>query len=157
MLDGDDWLIDQFVLEHLNCLYNENDIVCTYGQFQVFYNGDVSKEIYTTRSYPKSINYRKHDFIAYHCRTGYAKLFKSIPVNYLMYNNQWINQCTDVAEMLCVLELSNGKHMNASRPLYIYNKQNSIRYLNSPFINNERKDIEKYFRSLKPLRGGLKC
>ena len=155
MLDGDDWLADEYVLEHLNRLYKENDILCTYGQFQLFYH-ELQKEIYATRSYPDQIRknslYRSYDFIAYHLRTGYARLFKQIPIDYLKFNRQWLDRCSDVAEMLCVLELSGDRNMNSGKVLYTYNKNNSIRYGNSPFLDRTRKEYEIYIRNLKPLR-----
>jgi len=150
MVDGDDWLIDNYVLEYLNFLYKENDILCTYGQFKL-YDGFIKNEIYATRQYPYNIRYRQYEFIAYHLRTGYARLFKAIPVEYLMYNNKWLDRCSDMAEMLCVLELSRGKTMNAFKPLYIYNKTNSLLYETSPFMDKNRKLYENYIRKLKPL------
>ena len=155
MLDGDDWLVDEYVLDYLNFIYHENDILCTYGQFKLFYQG-FQKEVYATRSYPEEIKnestYRSYDFIAYHLRTGYAGLFKKIPSEYLMYKGQWLDRCSDVAEMLCVLELSGNKNMNSGKTLYTYNKNNSMKYSNSPFLDKTRQEYEKHVRQLKPLR-----
>ena len=47
------------------------------------------------------------------------------------FGGHWITCCTDVAEMMFVLERASGRHRNIGEPLVVYNKDNSVRYPNS--------------------------
>jgi len=159
MVDGDDWLLHNYVLTVLNDEYNKYDLLCSYGQFKLFENGKLNNQTYGVLDFPTKIiqekSYRKYDFITYHLRTGYAKLFKKIPEDHLKdENGNWLDRCTDIAESLTVLELSNGRHKNIGYPLYVYNKDNSIKYENSWFsdkLSEKRKSIEKKCRILNIL------
>jgi hypothetical protein len=55
-LDGDDWLIDETILDKLNKLYNETDCWMTYGKFVVWHGDDQYSE-----PYPQNTEY--HDFV----------------------------------------------------------------------------------------------
>jgi GR25 family glycosyltransferase involved in LPS biosynthesis len=84
-----------------------------------------------------------------HLKTGYGILFKSIPKSYLQKDNVWLSRCTDCAEMYSVSELSNGKISQISEPLYVYNKDNSILYDTSYYVNQtEHSTILKFLKSL---------
>jgi glycosyltransferase involved in cell wall biosynthesis len=157
MVDGDDWLLRNDVLNLLCQCYQEYDTKSIIGNIEVTYGQFVlsnRKDVYGIESY-SSLDYRKKRFIAYHLRTGYAKLFKQIPESYLKdEKGNWLDRCSDIAEMFCVLELSKGKHRNLNVPVYVYNIENSMKYQNSWFHNKEggqRAKTETWLRSLKPL------
>lgn len=83
-LDGDDWLIDENVLQKLNDFYNERDCWMTYGGFLCW---DGKSDLAST-PYPQSTEYSKfvHDYKLYriddwrasHLRTFRSFLFKKI-------------------------------------------------------------------------------
>lgn len=143
MVDGDDWLLHKDVLTILDQVYSNEDILSTFGQFMV------SDQVHGCLDYPIDIKkrraYRQYPFLAYHLRTGYGYLFKAIPRKYLQLNGEWLNRCSDVAEMLCVLELSGAKTKNVGQPLYVYNRS----HVEDNYI---REEIEKEIRRREPCQ-----
>lgn len=147
LLDGDDWLYDNTVLSKLNDLYKENDIEVTYAKFQYFENNQLG-HITGHLKYPDDIkNYKNHNkWVPVHMRTGFAKLFKSIPYKYLFdHNNELLKCCTDWNEMFWVLDKSNKKHMNTGFVTYVYNKDASLTYKSS-YYNAHLCEIQKNYR-----------
>lgn len=147
LLDGDDWLYDNTVLSKLNNLYKENDIEVTYAKFQYFENNQLG-HITGHLKYPDDIkNYKNHNkWVPVHMRTGFAKLFKSIPYKYLFdHNNELLKCCTDWNEMFWVLDKSNKKHMNTGFVTYVYNKDASLTYKSS-YYNAHLCEIQKNYR-----------
>jgi hypothetical protein len=142
ILDGDDWLSHNNVLTEFNNYYNNCDekIICS--NF-VYYDGKTYK-IKKYNDYPdidkKSNNLRyTSKWYFSHLKTGYGYLFKSIPDNYLKYDNEWLDRCTDVAEMFAVSELADGSVKITDDYFYIYNKENSIQYPLSYYNDNSNK------------------
>jgi len=135
MLDGDDWLYGSNVLDILNRIYNDG-YNCTYGSY---FNTGIPEENLIPRP-PSDYSDKTHkyktyrsqvakSFLASHLRTMRANLIKDInPDKYLKLNNEWIQVCTDMAEMFYVLEKKETRHKFIEQPLYVYNFHNSIRY-----------------------------
>jgi len=143
MLDGDDWLLHNRVLNILDEEYNEYNLLATYGQFKLYANNVVNKSVYGILSYPEDVvknnKYRSYPFLAYHLRTAYSYLFKSVPIEKLKdENDEWLKRKSDEAEMLWVLEHSEGRNKNIGQPIYVYNQMNSIRYEDSWFLNKRK-------------------
>jgi len=149
LVDGDDWLSDNYVLYNLNEIYKNNDIMLTYGKYQYFHENKL-KNVSGYRSYPNNIivnnSYQHYEiWIACHMRTGFAKLFKSYPYRYLLdFNNELISATTDINEMTWVLCNSNGKHQNTDFVTYIYNKDASLNNDNSYYNMESNKKTELY-------------
>lgn len=162
MLDGDDWLYDHNVLTTLNETYKKNNLLASYGSFYVYENGKISSSLKGKKKFPedeiKNKTYRKYDWISQHLRTGYAKLFKNIKINDLLHDDKFYEISTDLAEMFPVLEMADKLHMNIQKPLYVYNKDNSIIYDTSFYNNNKmnnkyneyRMIVNKKIRTLPP-------
>lgn len=159
-LDGDDWLIDDDVLCTLDTIYRKHDVVCTYGQYVEFEDGETHMDrVRGWRTIPKDVvennDYRNYQiWVTQHLRTSEMSILQQIPSSYLQYEGEWIRCCTDVAEMLFILERSDGRHKNAGRPLLIYNKDNSKRYPHSYYnkdrdnqVNSYRITLLKYYYS----------
>lgn len=149
LLDGDDWLHHGRVLQVLNAKYRAHDLRVSYGQFFYFDNGQI-QSMSGIDEYPDDVTrrsaYREHPrWIAQHLRTAEVSLLKQIPENYLKHQGEWIRCCTDIAEMMLLLELSNGKHMNIGEPLVVYNRQNSKQHANS-YYNVDKSAHEKEYR-----------
>jgi hypothetical protein len=133
-LDGDDWLYDNQVLSNLRYEYCNNDIMLTYGSYYSLHKNEYK--------FVKAINYnqniiknnlfrRAKGWYCKHMRTGYAKLYKSIPEQYLKdSDNKWLSACTDLAEFYWAIEQVNGKFKVIEYPLYVYNIDASIRFDN---------------------------
>ena len=133
LLDGDDWLLHPRVLGALEREYTRHDLDVTYGQFKVFQGGALDPVTRCTGSYPAdTARVREHRaWKGAHLRTARVGLLRQIPADYLQHRGRWITCCTDVAEMMFVLERASGRHRNIGEPLVVYNKDNSVRYPNS--------------------------
>jgi len=154
MLDGDDWLYGDNVLDILNYIYNKG-YNCTYGSY--FNTGipenliprppsDYSDHIHKNKLYRTQA---KKNFIASHLRTMRANLIKDInPHKYLKLNNEWVQVCTDMAEMFYVLEKKETRHKFIQLPLYVYNFHNSIRYDTSYVHKDKEKGVREYRKNV---------
>ena len=86
-------------------------------------------------------------------KNGLGIYFKSIPEKYFKYKDEWLDICTDVAEMNCVSELcKENKIISIDEVLYVYNKDNSLKYKNSwynkdPVTNNKYCKIHSHILS----------
>ena len=157
ILDGDDWLYHSEVLNDLYDLYTKKHCNMTYSKFYYYTENKILRPV-NLQKIPKDIiqfnNYRKYKWCFSHLRTGYAWLFKMIPQNYLMYQNKWLDRCTDWAELYCVAELAEGKIEAIDDVQVVYNKNNSLLYKNSYYtdhLSQERKNIENYIVNLPKL------
>lgn len=149
LLDGDDWLYDNNVLEKLNRLYVDNDLLVSYGGTYEYKNGKLNNREKTIVPFPEDVikgkTFRQHQWSVYHLRTGKAELFKSIPEDYLKdEEGEWIKCCTDMAVMWWVLERCDGKFMVNNFPTYVYNIDNTNKYITSYYRRKEDKSWEMY-------------
>jgi glycosyltransferase involved in cell wall biosynthesis len=153
ILDGDDWLSKNNVLEILNNIYIEEKCYMAYSGYHMYENNVIKRKV-NAQSYPMETkingDYRKYKAWYFSpLRTGYAWLFKMIPKNYLMLDGEWIDRCTDWAEIYCCAELAKEHVYALDDILYIYNVDNSLKYPTSFFTdknNIRRKNIEKYIK-----------
>jgi glycosyltransferase involved in cell wall biosynthesis len=156
ILDGDDWLAHNNVLQTLCVKYKNSDSQVITSNFNSFVNGEiVATQLY--HPFYKNTNRIRQtkQYLFRHLKTGYGRLFKAIPEEYLQYNGEWLDMCTDLAEMFSVAELAGGKVSQIDDVLYIYNADNSIQYANSWFNSAKSKrrvDIHEYLYSLPPLQ-----
>jgi glycosyltransferase involved in cell wall biosynthesis len=159
MLDGDDWLANNYVLEILNNYYNKNDIVCTYGSHQILINQQLTQIPSLVDYNNKIIKNNNFKYLAWntpvHLRTFKIFLLKTIPENFLKdHNGEWLKCCTDIAEMIWCLENSNGKFLKINRVLYTHNLDNSIKYKNCYLSNNINE--EDYLYRMKVINHIIK-
>jgi len=162
LLDGDDWLYDSNVLEKLNRLYLDNDLLVSYGGTYKYENGKLNSREKTIVPFPENIvknnRYRQHPWTVYPLRTGKAELFKSIPEYYLKdEEGEWIKCCTDMAIMWWVLERCDGKFMVNNFPTYVYNVDNTNKYITSYYRRKEDKSWEIYREKVMKQLIGYKC
>jgi len=152
LLDGDDWLYNNNVLNILNENYIKYNLLVSYGQFY-FYENTKLQTLSGQESYKdtdikkKNFNYRTN-FITQHLRTSQASLLKTIPESYLKFKGEWLQCCTDAAEMWWVLERAEGRHRNIGYPTVVYNKDNSINYNNSFYNRNKDLKWKKYYEDV---------
>lgn len=131
MLDGDDWLFDNTVLEQLIPLYHKHNV--TYGSYAIFTNGEITNlfdpQPARNINCVSSKNYRKENpWFSKHLRTMKSYLIKDIPLDHIQIDNEWIRCCSDVAESYYVMEKPETKAFHVKNILYVYNRDNSIRY-----------------------------
>ena len=158
ILDGDDWLSRNDVLSLLTNSYLKENCLALYTGYKIFIDNKIDKLV-NGSDYPieikKSGEYRKYPSWKFtHIKTGYSNLFKNIPINYLKYENKWLDRCTDLAEYYSICEMAKEKVFHLNEICCIYNKNNSLLYQNSYYNDqstNLRKNIENYVKNLKPL------
>jgi glycosyltransferase involved in cell wall biosynthesis len=155
LLDGDDWLSHDNALHVLNEQYKTTDNKIITSNYHIFENNKLKSppaDTFYSQLDIENNTIRYHEtWYLKHLKTGYGILFKSIPENYLKYNDTWLDMCTDCAEMYSACEYSNGKIMQIKDILYVYNKQNSVLYSSSYYNNGNSKDrLDKlnYIKSL---------
>lgn len=149
MLDGDDWFSNRNVLTRLSIEYQKGSLV-TYGSYRFYENNRISGGIYGNEIFPNEVlknrTFRHYRWTSQHLRTGYARLFKQIKIVDLMdLENNFLRCCTDLAEMMPVLEMASPKITMIPEPLYIYNKDASLENNNS-FFNQKKNPIERVYR-----------
>lgn len=159
LLDGDDWLADEYVIEYLTQFIVKHDVDVTYRNYDVYKNGKISKG-YEEEDYTNEIcemkKYRNDIFRARHLRVIKAKYLKRINIcDFLDQHYDFIECCTDLVETFASLEQCNKRHKKTSKSLMIYNVDNSRQYKTSEFntdkiIKDYRDYIEKKVRSIKP-------
>lgn len=121
-LDGDDWLAHDHVLLRLEAEYTKGCWM-TYGHWIKQPGGFQGQ----TRPLKADFSVRKQPFVSSHLRTFYAGLFNQIKLKDLLdNNNKFYPMAWDVALMLPMLEMCNGRYAFIPDILYIYNGSNPI-------------------------------
>lgn len=148
-LDGDDWLLHTGVLCTLAKMYIAHGLKASYGQF-MYYDDNTLKQKSGILSYPQHVidarGYRRHTkWCAQHLRTAEVSVLQQIPATYLQMEGEWLRCCTDIVEMMFVLEHSGGKHMNIGEPLLVYNQMNSKNHVTS-YYNRKQYPREQAYR-----------
>src|SRR5690606_2783848 len=142
-VDGDDWLYDidnehQFrAFEYINDLYKQQNVWSSYGCYYLYpdMNWMETKSVYPSHIIDNK-KYRLHNYLCCHLRTGFGGLYKNIKLSDIInleYDNNFITTCTDISVQYPVLEMAGNKHANVLKPMYVYNKENSMQYNNSWF------------------------
>lgn len=157
LVDGDDSLAGPDVLSYLNKTYLSNDILMTYGQFEIHtsqgsYQGsclDVPKTIIQRNTYRRV---KSTLFNFSHVRTFYAWLFKKINRNHLLDpHGQFFRSAWDLAIMYPMLEMANGRFKFINKVLYHYNAENPIS--DCKIRRQEQYNFANYIQRQKPYRG----
>ena len=148
-IDGDDWLIDEKVFEKVANIYNEKQILMTYGNYKMYPSEKLGHcSVYPDRVIENNL-YRKDAWRASHLRTYKYKLWKNVKEEDLkQQDGTWIFPCADQAYMLPMLEMSGGRFHCFLEPLYIYNRETA---LNADKVKGrQQKQNEIMVRSRKP-------
>ena len=128
-LDGDDRLIDNFVLGRLNKIYSDINIWICGTKFKDNY-GNIGK--YTK---PNLVMPRKNVWNFSHMRTYRAFLFRAIKDEDLKFEGDYFKAACDIGFGMPMLEMSGPEHFYyIDEPLYLYNWHNKQSYSEeSPF------------------------
>jgi hypothetical protein len=160
MLDGDDWLYNEYCLEYIAYFIKINNVDITYGLNCEYRNNKVVDSLHkNVKDYNYETilkcEYRNTNWYACHLRVMKACYLKNINIYDLLDENYSFIECmTDFAESYCCLEQSKGKHKKLDEIVMVYNIDNSIRYSTSCFrkddviyrekIRSKIKSIQKY-------------
>ncbi len=130
-LDGDDYLVDQYVLEYINNFYNTTKCLMMYGQ-AIYINGRIGN----ARPYNSLQEFefkRQLPFYVSHIRTFLGKAFHAIKdqdPNLSCFKDdagEWYKMSADVAMMYPLMEICGyDKVKYNNKILYVYNNLNPI-------------------------------
>lgn len=148
MLDGDDWLKNDFVLETINNVYKDSNVWLTWGQFE-YHTGEIGISRPLPQEIIKQNNYRNYYWVTSHLRTCYAKLFKQIKKEDLMYKGLFLEYAWDLAIMYPMLEMSQYHSKFIPDILYVYNR---IDRIDSKQTLDYACECDRYVRSLPKYR-----
>lgn len=151
IVDGDDWLLNDNVLDHVKTVYQKTNCLFTYGNC---YNWDgalisnkvVSKEQKLNIPYPHKViinaTYRNELFYPFHLSTFKADLFKKIDMkDFQDEKGTWLKYCKDMVYYLPMLEMVKGRYRVINKPLYVYNTVNPKNIIKSDPINTVREEL----------------
>lgn len=126
-LDGDDFLAHNQVLKRVNLAYQDPLVWLTYGQFIEYprkflgHNKAIPNELIANR------DYRSWEILPVtHLRTFYAGLFKRIKKEDLCYKGEFLPMAWDVAMLIPMLEMADGRIEYIPDILYMYNNSNPL-------------------------------
>ncbi|MBS0622222.1 MAG: glycosyltransferase family 2 protein [Verrucomicrobia bacterium] len=126
-LDGDDWLFNDCVLDHLNQVYEESRPLLTYGQYVRFSNGKIGccREVsWGTRYFRR---FRKKNWRYTHLRTFKYVLWRNLRDEDLRgEDGRYWQVSWDLAIMFPMLEMAGNRIAFVNRILLIYNDGNPI-------------------------------
>lgn len=125
-IDGDDWLPHSRVLERINYYYQNPAIWMTYGSYQIFPDKKIGAYKSITPEVIIHNAFRESEWRSSHLRTFYAKLFKLIEKNDLLFEQDFFQVTWDMAFMFPMLEMAGFHSKHISEILYIYNQSNPI-------------------------------
>ena len=126
IVDGDDWLVNDRVLEFLDKFYTEKECWLTYGSFVVYPHAYKGRE---ASPYPNEIIdnnlYRKDSWRASHLKTFKYQLWNKVEEKDLQDKNGEFYECAyDQAMMLPMLEMAGHRAEYVDEILYVYNVTN---------------------------------
>jgi len=165
LLDGDDWLYHENVLHTIQNYYRENDTKILTSNYVIYHKKNLIpaytwKDTSIYSEIDKQYNTIRYldQWLFRHLKTGLSILFKSISKEYLMFENQWLDRCTDCAEMFCISEYANSSILQVPDIFYVYNKDNSLLYPSSYYLDTTSKtrvNILNYLKSLPKCKYAL--
>lgn len=125
-LDGDDWFAHQQVLERVNYYYQDSSVWMSYGCYMVF----PDQTIGAWRPIPEAIikinAFRESEWLSTHLRTFYAKLFKLVKKEDLLFEDEFFQVTWDMAFMFPMLEMAAFHSKHIPEIMYVYNQSNPI-------------------------------
>jgi len=149
-VDGDDFLAHAHVLKKLNAVYADENVWMTYGNFLDY--PTYRQKPLICKPIPQNVirakSYRKAEWVASHLRTFYAGLFKKISQEHFLYQGEFLPMGWDLAFMIPMLEMADGRFRFIDEVLYLYNRSNPI--------NDHKKNLQlqsecaAYVRNLPP-------
>lgn len=127
-LDGDDWFINENVLNLVNKVYSYYNVWYTYGSLLRWdkARGFLDKNTnYCNEPFPYDVisknKYREFGWRFKSPRTFYAWIFQKIKKEDLMDNGKFFDVLSDAAEMMPIFEMAGRRFRIIMSPIYVYN------------------------------------
>lgn len=132
-IDGDDWLIDNTVLEKLNDLYNSTDCWMTYGGMVVWDGTNFVPTYPQNTPYNEFVQtnkfYRRDTWRASHLRTYRGFMLKNLPKETIqdLKNKEYYFHASDLAFQFALMEIAGKEKVQVvDFYTYVYNQHPSI-------------------------------
>ncbi len=127
LLDGDDWFAHNNVLNHLNSIYQDQNVWLTYGQFQWYPNNMPGFAHEVPASVLCENKIRDYSWVTTHLRTFYAGLFQQInKADFIQHEETFYEMAWDLAIMYPAIEMAGIHAKFIDEVMYIYNTANVI-------------------------------
>jgi glycosyltransferase involved in cell wall biosynthesis len=160
---GDDWLINEHVLDNLNRFYNEKDVWMTYGEFYAYDGSDtVTKADPQNTPYPDFVHdyklYRRDVWRASHLLTFRGFLAKAIDLNDIKsrYNEKWFYHAPDLAVAFPCMEMCPKDKIGVvDFPTYIWNASEQCQARTRIRESQDNMKYEVEIRNKKHYKEGL--
>ena len=155
VLDGDDWLAHPHVLDTLNKVYDEEDVLLTWGQCEVYPPGKTA--MYWAQPIPDMVIeqqlYRDIPWVFWHLATFKYLLWRNIQDKDLRdTNGEYFRVMKDKATLFPMLEMAGKRVKFISETLYIYNISNPLNdYASHPLEEMKRVDALLQSRTPYPV------
>ena len=149
-VDGDDWFASNFVLQHLNMIYQDPEVWMTHGQYMIYPSGKVGGH-YNWHVSNKDV--RNNPFPYSHLKTYKYWLFNKIDRNDLIDSTtgKIFSAAWDHALCIPMVEMANeGKHIKMCEDiLYVLNRSEELQNEGKIRTSNQ-KEVEQRIRKQKP-------
>lgn len=150
LLDGDDWLANNYVLSVLDMVYKikRKKYWLVYSQFQgTASNSEGFCKAYSDRAI-RSNQFRSEGFLCSHLKTFYGWLFKKIKKEDLQRDGDFLEITSDIGFMMPMIEMAKNHQIFIPKVLYIYNQDNPISDLHQRGAESGK--MAEYLLSLPP-------
>ena len=156
-VDGDDWLVDDKVLENLNSYYNKHQSWMTYGGMYCYPTGDVANPQNTPYSNEVHAHnlYRKDHWRASHLRSFKWHLYKQIKEEDMLYSKtkKYYFHAEDLATSFPCLEMCPQHKIGVVNfPTYMFNATPSNRERGIQRETEAGEALESEIRHQKPYK-----
>jgi glycosyltransferase involved in cell wall biosynthesis len=128
IVDGDDWIHDSQVLNHLSEVYKNPNVWITYGQYEEYPSGKVGCCQQIPEEVIKNNSIRSYKWVTSHMRTFYAWLYKKIKYEDLIFDGKFVKRAGDYAIMFPMVEMAGLHSRFIPEILYVYNRANENNY-----------------------------
>ena len=125
-LDGDDWLANRYVLQHLNEVYQDPSVWITAGSYIESIGGKIVRPKVTDDYWSGNIRHKNWTFS--HLRTFKKELFMSIDKNDMLdHDNKFYKFTWDRVIMYPMIEMAGPEHFRpVNKITYVYNRENPL-------------------------------
>ncbi len=140
LVDGDDWLANQWVLKRINREYDNCNVWLTYGQYRNVPVKEAHRWGFSEKGYCAAVpsrvkrrkRYRRYRFLYMHPRSFYAWLFKLVKLEDLIaetvkgFKGDFYPAANDLAMLYPMVEMAHTRIKFISEVLYIRNLYSDI-------------------------------
>lgn len=148
LVDGDDWLANEWVLEKLDAIYRTEKPLYTYGQYLNYRAGTIGHCEPLPKKTVKKNRFREDPWLCSHLRTFKHSLWKNVRDADLRdpQTGEYFRTAWDLAMMFPMAEMAGPRYRFIEEVLYIYNDDNPINDFR--IRRDEQRETDELIRSL---------